>query len=146
ALSLQSRILLLDEPTASITPHETEVLFSILRRLRDEGVAILFVSHKLEEIFALCDRVTVLRDGRLAAFDTDLATLDRDRLVTLMIGRAEQIRELSAKSVDRSRPLLEVRGLRASTGAQDISFTLYPGEIVGLYGLVGAGRSELAKA
>ncbi len=145
ALSLQSRILLLDEPTASITPHETEVLFSILRRLRDEGVAILFVSHKLEEIFALCDRVTVLRDGRLAAFDADLATLDRDRLVTLMIGRTEQIREFTAKSVDRSRPLLDVRGLHTSTGAHDITFALYPGEIVGLYGLVGAGRSELAK-
>jgi ribose transport system ATP-binding protein len=146
ALSLQSRILLLDEPTASITPHEAEILFEVLRRLRDDGVAILFVSHKLEEIFALCDRVTVLRDGRIAALDANLCQLDRDRLVTLMIGRAEQASDLAPKAVDRSRPLLEVRHLSASTGARDVSFALYPGEVLGLYGLVGAGRSELARA
>ncbi|MEA2530775.1 MAG: ribose transport system ATP-binding protein [Thermomicrobiales bacterium] len=145
ALSLQNRILLLDEPTASITPHETAILFDVLRRLRDDGAAILFVSHKLEEIFALCDRVTVLRDGRLATFDADLREFDRDSLVTRMIGRAEQIHEFAARPVDRSRPVLEVRGLNATTGSRDVSFALAPGEVLGLYGLVGAGRSELAR-
>jgi ribose transport system ATP-binding protein len=146
ALSLQSRILLLDEPTASITPHESERLFRMLRRLRDDGAAILFVSHKLEEIFALCDRVTVLRDGRLAAVDADLAALDRDRLVTLMIGRAEESADLPAKSVDDTRPRLEARSLSTANGTREASFALYPGEVLGLYGLVGAGRSELARA
>lgn len=145
ALSLRSRILLLDEPTASITPHETEVLFDILRRLRDDGTAILFVSHKLEEIFALCDRVTVLRDGRLATLDAKLADLDRDRLVTLMIGRAEQVTEFAAKPVNRARPVLELRDLSAASGARGVTMSLYPGEILGLYGLIGAGRSEVAR-
>jgi ribose transport system ATP-binding protein len=146
ALSLQSRILLLDEPTASITPHETERLFAILRRLRDDGAAILFVSHKLEEIFALCDRVTVLRDGRLVAFDADLCELDRDRLVTLMIGRAEEATDLPPKPVVRTRPVLEARALSTANGTREASFALYAGEVLGLYGLVGAGRSELARA
>ena len=145
ALSLQSRILLLDEPTASITPHEAKVLFDILRELRDDGVAILFVSHKLEEVFDLCDRVTVLRDGHLVALDAELRGVDRDRLVTLMIGRAEQINEFAAKPVERARPVLEVRNLSATTGPRDVSFALYGGEVLGLYGLVGAGRSELAR-
>ena len=146
ALSLQSRILLLDEPTASITPYESERLFRMLRRLRDGGAAILFVSHKLEEIFALCDRVTVLRDGRQAAFDADLAALDRDQLVTLMIGRAEESADLPPKLVADTQPRLEARSLSTANGTREASFALYPGEVLGLYGLVGAGRSELARA
>ncbi len=90
ALSLQSRVLLLDEPTASLTPHETDALLGILRRLRDQGVAIAFVSHKLEEVQALCDTVTVLRDGENACEGESLAGLGRADLVRLMIGRAEQ--------------------------------------------------------
>jgi ribose transport system ATP-binding protein len=146
ALSLQSRILLLDEPTASITPHEAERLFAILRRLRDDGAAILFVSHKLEEIFALCDCVTVLRDGRLVASGADLRALDRDRLVTFMIGRAEEVSDLPPKSLDPNRPLLEIRRLTTASGTREASFALHAGEVLGLYGLVGAGRSELARA
>jgi ribose transport system ATP-binding protein len=145
ALSLRTRILLLDEPTASITPHEADTLFGILRRLRDDGAAILFVSHKLEEVFALCDRVTVLRDGRQAALDRPLADLDRDRVVTLMIGRAERIADLAAKPPPAAPPVLEARDLRSDLGAAGVSFALRPGEILGLYGLVGAGRSELAR-
>jgi ribose transport system ATP-binding protein len=145
ALSLESKILLLDEPTASITPHETEILFQILRQLRDQGVAILFVSHKLEEIFELCDRVTVLRDGRLAALDRELRELDRDQLVTLMIGRAELITEFAAKPAVEGTPAIEARNLSGSAGTRDVSFAVHHGEVVGLYGLVGAGRSELAR-
>lgn len=146
ALSMENTVLLLDEPTASLTPHETEYLFSVLRGLRDRGAAILFVSHKLEEVYELCDRVTVLRDGCNTACDEKLADIDRDRLVALMIGRTQEVTELPEKRVERDAPLLEVRDLHAESGTDGVSFRLYRGEILGLYGLVGAGRSELAKA
>jgi ribose transport system ATP-binding protein len=146
ALSLEARILLLDEPTASISPREAEFLFAVLRRLRDQGVAILFVSHKLEEVFALCDHVTVLRDGRNTASGEELSKLDRDKVVTLMVGRAEIIKDLPPKRVDPGKVVLEVRGLTTASGVRAVSFALRKGEVLGLYGLVGAGRSELAKA
>jgi ribose transport system ATP-binding protein len=146
ALSLESKVLLMDEPTASITEHETAALFAVLRRLRDEGVAIIFVSHKLEEVFALCDRVTVLRDGRNAAAGEPIAGMTRQRLVTLMIGRAEQVAILDRRSIDRGAVLLEARDVATSLGHRGIDFALHRGEILGLYGLVGAGRSELARA
>ncbi|MHB1007326.1 MAG: sugar ABC transporter ATP-binding protein [Chloroflexota bacterium] len=146
ALSLEARILLLDEPTASITPREVEYLFNVLRRLRDQGVAILFVSHKLEEVFALCDHVTVLRDGRNTASGEALKDLDRDKVVTLMVGRKEIIKDLPPKPVDRTQPVLEAINLSTESGDQGINFALYNGEVLGLYGLVGAGRTELARA
>jgi ribose transport system ATP-binding protein len=145
ALSLQSRVLLLDEPTASLTPHETEALIAILRRLRDQGVAIAFVSHKLEEVQALCDTVTVLRDGRNACTGLPLAGMTRGDLVRLMIGRAEQIPERETAPA-AGAPALELRHLSTATGHRDVSLTLHSGEVLGLYGLVGAGRSELARA
>ncbi len=145
ALSLQSRVLLLDEPTASLTPHETEALLGVLRRLRDQGVAIAFVSHKLEEVQALCDTVTVLRDGENACDGVQMSGLARQDLVQLMIGRPEQILDLGA-----SRPpgdaALELRELATEAGHRDINLALHDGEVLGLYGLVGAGRSELARA
>lgn len=145
ALSLESHVLLLDEPTASLTPHETAVLFEILQRLRDDGVAILFVSHKLEEIFAICDRVTVLRDGKVAALDRDLRELDRDQLVTLMIGRSELVSDFQQREFGERAVALELVGVTSGAGPTDIDLTLYKGEILGLYGLVGAGRTELAR-
>jgi ribose transport system ATP-binding protein len=146
ALSLQSRVLLLDEPTASLTPNESTVLFRILRRLRDDGVAIGFVSHKLEEVFDICDRVTVLRDGRNACDSADLSTLNRGDVVQMMIGRAERITKRAPRTRPDAAPYLELRGYASGAGHRDIDLTVRPGEIVGLYGLVGAGRSELAKA
>jgi len=145
ALSLQSRVLLLDEPTASLTPHETDALFVVLRRLRDQGVAIVFVSHKLEEVQALCDVVTVLRDGRNACDGLSMAAVNRADLVRLMIGRAEQIAE-SGPRAQPGAPALELCGVATRAGHRDIDLTLRDGEVVGLYGLVGAGRSELARA
>jgi ribose transport system ATP-binding protein len=145
ALSLQARILLLDEPTAAITPHEVGYLFRILDDLRQRGVALVYVSHKLEEVFELCDRVTVLRDGRNAAADVEVASVDQDRLVTYMIGRAEVIAKLPPKP-DPGEPVLEVRDLATGEGDHGISLGLRKGEVLGIYGLVGAGRSELAKA
>ncbi len=145
ALSLQARILLLDEPTAAITPHEVGYLFRILDDLRRRGVALVYVSHKLEEVFQLCDRVTVLRDGRNAASDVEVASVDQDRLVTYMIGRAEVIAKLPPKP-DPGGLVLEVIDLATEGGDHDVSLELRKGEVLGIYGLVGAGRSELAKA
>ncbi len=145
ALSLQSRVLLLDEPTASLTPHETDALLAILRRLRDQGVAIAFVSHKLEEVQALCDTVTVLRDGQNACDGTPLAELGRADLVRLMIGRAEPPAE-AAEALAPGPPALVLRGVATGGGHRDIDLAVHRGEVVGLYGLVGAGRSELARA
>ena len=147
ALSLQSRVLLMDEPTASLTPHETRTLFDVLRRLRDQGVAIVFVSHKLEEVLNLCDSVTVLRDGRNACASRSLAGIGRGDLVQLMIGRAEQILDLGAGGAPPAGPpALALRGVATELGHRDIDLDLRAGEVVGLYGLVGAGRSELARA
>jgi len=146
ALSLNSQILLLDEPTASLTPHETDTLFAILRRLRDDGVSLIFVSHKLEEVQEICDQVTVLRDGRNACQSRQLEGLGRQDIVRLMIGRSEQIPDWSARDRSDNAPALELSGVATDLGHEDIDLTVHEGEIVGLYGLVGAGRSELAKA
>jgi ribose transport system ATP-binding protein len=145
ALSLRSRVLLLDEPTASLTPHETDALFALLRRLRDEGVAIVFVSHKLEEVQAICDQVTVLRDGRNACDSRPMQGLGRQDLVRLMIGRSEQIPDWTARDLRAAAPVLELRGVATGLGHSGIDLTVRRGEILGLYGLVGAGRTELAK-
>ncbi|MBV9219880.1 MAG: sugar ABC transporter ATP-binding protein [Methylobacteriaceae bacterium] len=146
ALSLRSRVLLLDEPTASLTPHETVVLFGLLRKLRDEGVSIVFVSHKLEEVQEICDQVTVLRDGRNACDSRSMAGLGRQDLVRLMIGRSEQIPNWSVRDRTTAEPVLELYGIATSIGHNGIDLTLHRGEILGLYGLIGAGRTELAKS
>jgi ribose transport system ATP-binding protein len=145
ALSLRSQVLLLDEPTASLTPHESLVLFGLLRKLRDEGVGILFVSHKLEEVQAICDDVTVLRDGRNACESRTMTGLARQDLVRLMIGRNEQIPDWAAHDRSAAEPMLELRDVETSLGHKAINLIVRRGEIVGLYGLVGAGRTELAK-
>ncbi len=146
ALSLESRFLLLDEPTSSLTPHETGTLFAVLRRLAAEGVTILFVSHKLEEVFDLCTHVTVLRDGRNACDSQPLAGMTRADVVRLMIGRDERAFAAPAIGARSGPPLLELRGVATSLGHRDVSLQAHAGEILGLYGLVGAGRSELARA
>ncbi len=146
ALSLQSRVLLLDEPTASLTQNETRVLFAVLRKLAQDGVAIAFVSHKLEEVFEICDTVTVLRDGRNACDSQPLKGLDRAIVVKMMIGRAERISKRAPRPKSEAAPYLALENYGSSAGHSGISLTVRPGEILGLYGLVGAGRSELAKA
>jgi len=146
ALSLESRFLLLDEPTSSLTPHETGTLFAVLQRLAAEGVCILFVSHKLEEVFEFCTHVTVLRDGKNACESRELAGMTRADVVRLMIGRDEARFAAPATSVHATTPALELLHVATSLGHRDISLRAYHGEILGLYGLVGAGRSELARA
>jgi len=121
-------------------------LFTVLRRLRDQGVAIVFVSHKLEEVFAIADCVTVLRDGKVAGKTEPIGSITRGRLVALMIGRDERVAEIGKRHVDLSRIEMELNNIDTSFGHRDIGLTLHHGEILGLYGLVGAGRSELAHA
>ena len=146
ALSLDTRILLLDEPTASLTQHETETLFGILNRLREDGASLIFVSHKLEEVQEICDRVTVLRDGRNACESRKLKGLGRQDIVRLMIGRSEQIPQWGQRDNSNQEIALDVLNVATQDGHRDINFQLRKGEVLGLYGLVGSGRTELAKA
>lgn len=146
ALSLKSQVLLLDEPTASLTSHETDTLFSILRKLRDDNVSLVFVSHKLEEVQEISDKVTVLRDGRNACQSRSIEGLNRQQIVQLMIGRDEQIPDWASRARSRTETALALRNVSTSIGHKNIDIELGKGEILGLYGLVGAGRSELAKA
>jgi rhamnose transport system ATP-binding protein len=142
ALSLSARVLVMDEPTASLSLHEVERLFAIVRRLRDRGVAVLFVSHRLDEVFELCARATVFRDGRhvITALTSELTTGD---LIRHMVGRDVSLFPKAQAPV--GDVLLEVRGLTRKDEFRDVSFSVRAGEIVGLAGLVGAGRTEVAR-
>lgn len=146
ALSLQSKVLLLDEPTASLTSNETDGLFKILRRLRDSGVSLVFVSHKLEEVQEICDRVTVLRDGINACQSQSLEGLGRQDLVRFMIGRGESVGGWRKRETSANPVALELKDVSTAIGHRDINLSVRKGEILGLYGLIGAGRSELAKS
>lgn len=146
ALSLESKVLLLDEPTASISEHEVERLMGVLRRLRDQGTGILFVSHKLEEIINLCDRITVLRDGQNVCDAQPLAGMNKDDIVTLMVGREAAVTELGERAATIGPCRLELIGVATAAGHKNVTIKAHAGEVVGLYGLVGAGRTELAKA
>jgi ribose transport system ATP-binding protein len=144
ALSADVKVLLLDEPTSSLTEHEARRLFALLRELRDRGVALIFVSHKLPEIFALCDRVSVLRDGKFVGTKETAGLTPRD-LVAMMIGRASNDDHLGLLSPDWEVEVLRAENIVRLGHAADVSFTLHRGEILGFYGLVGAGRTELAR-
>jgi rhamnose transport system ATP-binding protein len=142
SLSLDARVLILDEPTASLSAHEVARLFTIVRRLRDRGVSILFVSHRLDEVFELCDRATVFRDGRhvITTATSDLTTAD---LVRHMVGRAVSL--FPKVETAAGETLLEVDGLTRAGIFRDVTFAVRAGEIVGFAGLVGAGRTEVAR-
>jgi ribose transport system ATP-binding protein len=139
-----ARVIIFDEPTSALTERETALLFGMITKLRETGIGIIYISHRLEEIFRLCDRVTVLRDGRYIATKS-VAETDRLELIGLMIGR--DISDLFRKEAAPIREtVLEVRRLSRKGLLHDISFSLRRGEIVGLAGLVGAGRTDLARA
>lgn len=143
ALTQESRVLILDEPTASLSQRECAELFRIVRKLRDAGCAILFISHKFEEIDALADRYTVFRDG-VSVGAGELGETTRDELIRLMVGRP--VEQLFPKlETTPGAELLRVEALGRAGEFADISFTLRRGEILGIYGLVGAGRTELAQ-
>ncbi len=144
ALASDSRLIIMDEPTAPLTPKEVETLFGIARRLRDEGRTIVFITHRLEEVRALCDRVTIFRDGSKVATET-IETLSDADIIRLMIGRPlkEYLHKTRASIGDVA---LKVEGLTLPGVFTDISFEVRKGEIVGLGGLVGAGRTDVARA
>jgi ribose transport system ATP-binding protein len=146
ALSLQARVLIMDEPTAVLTTGEVERLFRIVRRLRADGVGVVFITHKLEEVAQLGDRVTVLRDGR--SVTQVAADNGRDELVRLMVGRSieQQYPRTRSRPSRDSTPLLRVEGLCRAGRFRDVSFEVRSGEVVSLAGLVGAGRTEVARA
>lgn len=146
AISGDVKLLILDEPTAAISGREAELLFERMRGLRDAGVCLIYISHRLEEIFATADRVTVLKDGRYVG-TAPVGDLDTDRLVAMMVGRKlEDIFPRKAGAAHGAAPVLSVRNLAMPPWVSDVSFDLRPGEVLGLAGLVGAGRTETAHA
>ena len=147
ALAQDARVLIMDEPTSSLTATEAHSLFALVQRLKERGISIIYISHRMEEIFRITDRITVLRDGRHILTE-DTAGLTMNRVIDAIVGKTmEQAFKWRERSVDRSAaPLLEVRNLSAGRRVQDVSFDLYPGEIIGLAGLMGSGRTELAQA
>jgi galactofuranose transport system ATP-binding protein len=151
AMSVDSRVVIMDEPTSSLESKEVETLFRVARSLRDRGVGLIFVSHRLDELWELCDRVTILRDGRWV-HTGHLAELSRLDLVSRMLGRdVEEVATQGATEFGESHlqgdaPALEVLGIEVRNRLHGIDLTVRPGEVVGLAGLLGSGRSETVKA
>jgi ribose transport system ATP-binding protein len=147
ALAQDARVLIMDEPTSSLTATEAHSLFALVQRLQDRGISIIYISHRMDEIFQITDRITVLRDGRHIVTE-ETAKLTMNQVIDAIVGQSmEQAFEWQERVVDRSvPPLLQVRNLCSGTRVHDVSFDLYPGEIVGLAGLMGSGRTELARA
>lgn len=147
ALSQDARVLIMDEPTSSLTASESNALFALIDRLQARGISIIYISHRMEEIFRITDRITVLRDGR-HILTADTADLTMGAVIDAIVGRSmEEAFEWHERAVDRSvAALLEVRDLSARGEIHDISFDLYPGEILGVAGLMGSGRTEMARA
>ena len=144
AINRDARLLIMDEPSATLTEREQNMMFSAIKKLNDAGMTIIYISHRLDEIFNLCDTVTVLRDGRM--IDTlPVADVDRVRLISMMVGR-DLINEYPKEEVPIGDVCLEVKGLTRKGVIEDISFYARQGEIVGFSGLVGSGRTEVMRA
>ena len=151
AVSVDARVVVMDEPTSSLEPREVDTLFDVIARLRDQGISVIYVSHRLDELYRICDGVTVLRDGR-TVHQGPLAELERLRLVSLMLGR--DVSEVRTEGVTRfsgahdadGAPILVAGGLTRRHMLDGVSVEIRPGEVVGLGGLLGAGRTETAKA
>jgi len=146
ALSLNSKIIIMDEPTAALTLEETSRLFEVVRGLKDKGVTTLFISHRLEEIFEIADKVSILRDGELI-LTKPVAQIDRNQVINNMVGRSlEFIFPPKVKQKEESKVIFEVKKISKERQFSDVSFQLKEGEILGLAGLVGSGLSEVALA
>lgn len=143
ALSMSAKILVLDEPTSSLSPREAATLFSVMRRLREQGVSMIYISHRLSEVQEICDRVVVLRDGKRVG-ELCGENMDRDSMVRLMVGR-DISRFFPESGKGGSEPALTVRDLRPPGCAGEFTFSVNKGEILGIAGLVGSGRTELAR-
>ena len=144
ALASDARLIIMDEPTSALTEREVRVLLGIIRRLKADGVAVLFVSHKLAEVLEVCEHVVVLRNGRKVA-EGPAGEFDAASLTRHMTGR-DVAETPPAPLADGAPRLLEVRGLRKAGSFQDIGFDLHGGEVLGVSGLLGSGRTALAKA
>ncbi|MDT0475152.1 sugar ABC transporter ATP-binding protein [Streptomyces sp. DSM 41014] len=151
AVAVDARVVVMDEPTSSLEPREVATLFGVIRMLRGQGVAVVYVSHRMDELYEICDEVTVLRDGRVV-HTGPLAGLDRLRLVSLMLGReigevrAEGLTKFSGTHDTAAEPVLTATNLTVRHRLRGVSLSVRPGEVVGLGGLLGSGRSETAKA
>ncbi|MFI1677964.1 sugar ABC transporter ATP-binding protein [Streptomyces sp. NPDC020607] len=151
AVSVDARVVVMDEPTSSLEPREVQTLFGVIRMLRERGIAVIYVSHRLDELYEVCDAVTVLRDGKVV-HTGPLAELDRLRLVALMLGREiqdvrdEGLTQFTGAHEATTEPVLRAEELTARHRLHGVSVTIRPGEVVGLGGLLGSGRSETAKA
>jgi rhamnose transport system ATP-binding protein len=143
ALAFRCQILVLDEPTTALTDAEADHLFGVLRRLKEQGTTLLYVSHRLPEVFRLCDRITVLRDGGFVT-TCERKDVGPDEIVRAMVGRELPPRSMPAAAT-RAQPMLEVRGLSRAPCFHDVSLEVARGEVVALFGLVGSGRSELVE-
>ncbi len=146
ALALDARLVIFDEPTASLSATEVDRLFDIMARLREGGRALAFVSHRLEEVFAITDRVTILREGRTVAEDVATSELTQGDIIQHMVGRDIGEVHSARKPHETGDTVFEIRGLRAEPWVRDMSLSVRAGEILGLGGLVGAGRSEAMEA
>jgi ribose transport system ATP-binding protein len=145
AISRDVRVLILDEPTTALSSGEVENLFAILRRLKSNGVAIIYVSHRMDEIARIADRATILRDGR-RVITAPMSELTLDKIIEHIIGRRSRgFSDVARKAAARGAPLLEAKGISGLRKPEEVDLTLYAGEVVGLAGLLGSGRSALAR-
>jgi ribose transport system ATP-binding protein len=145
SLSFASEVLIMDEPTSALTEAEIDELFRVIHTLRDRGVAIIYISHRLEELKHIVNRISIFRDGHHVSTD-DYAAISMEEIISRMVGRKLENQFPVRRNVPTPRKILEVRGIRRSGVLHDISFDLYRGEILGVAGLMGSGRSELARA
>jgi ABC-type sugar transport system ATPase subunit len=144
ALSRKAKLVIMDEPSATLTDKELKLLFKIIQRLKNDGITVIYISHRLEEIFEIADRVTVMRDGQHIITD-DVAKMDRKKLISYMVGR-EIDNIFPERKISEGKVLLELKNLSVKGVLDDINLTLHEGEIIGIAGLVGSGRTELARA
>ena len=144
ALAMESDVIIMDEPTAALSSEEVRRLFEIIQDLKKQGVTVIYISHRLDEIFEIGDYVTVLRDGKMVGTKPRSEISSRKELIMMMIGKVI-LEEYVPGNVDRSQVVVEVRGL-SNAKLRNVSFDLYKGEILGFYGLIGAGKTEIARA
>jgi ABC-type sugar transport system ATPase subunit len=146
AVSRNRAVIIMDEPTSALTSVETKILFSQIRELKQKGIAFVFISHRLDEVFEICDEFTVLRDGKFIARG-NMAEVSRDELIKMMVGRdVKDIYPEIPSLAEGGNPVLEVRNLSREGAFEDVSFDIRPGEILGFAGMMGAGRSEIVRA
>ena len=141
ATSFEPKILILDEPTSALTLQDTKMLFSIIRKLKEKGTSVLYISHRLEEIFEICDSVTVMRDGAFV-LQRPVTEIDRDGIVRAMVGR-DVAYDYGKNTSEVGNPILQAEGVCSGSAVRNVSFTLSRGEVLGLGGLDGSGRTEL---